>query len=40
MLGFPTWVVYALMVPPFALTTVIALWQTAVGFGDAPEAHS
>ncbi|RYY54840.1 MAG: TRAP transporter small permease [Comamonadaceae bacterium] len=33
MLGFPEWIVYAAMVPPLALTTVIALWQAARGFG-------
>ncbi len=32
MLGFPEWVVYAAMVPPLALTAVIALTQTARGF--------
>ena len=32
MLGFPEWVVYLGMVPPLALTTVIALTQTARGF--------
>lgn len=32
MLGFPEWVVYAFMVPAFALTAVIALWQAARGF--------
>jgi TRAP-type C4-dicarboxylate transport system permease small subunit len=31
MLGFPEWVVYAGMVPPLALTTVIALVQTVRG---------
>jgi TRAP-type C4-dicarboxylate transport system permease small subunit len=40
MLGVPLWIVYAAMVPPFILTTVIGLWQTAVGFADAPEAHA
>jgi TRAP-type C4-dicarboxylate transport system permease small subunit len=28
MMGFPEWVVYALMVPPFVLTAVIAFAQT------------
>jgi TRAP-type C4-dicarboxylate transport system permease small subunit len=28
MMGFPEWIVYALMVPPFILTTLIALAQT------------
>ncbi len=35
MLGFPEWIVYAGMVPPLALTTVIALVQAARGFGEA-----
>lgn len=35
MLGFPEWIAYALMVPPLALTTLIALWQALAGF--APE---
>ena len=34
MLGFPEWVVYVCMVPPIALTAVIALWQSVAGFGD------
>ncbi len=29
LLGFPDWLVYAGMVPPLALTAVIALWQAA-----------
>ena len=33
MLGFPEWVVHAVMVPALALTTVIALVQAARGFG-------
>ena len=37
MLGFPEWVVYVGMVPPLALTTLIALVQALRGFG--PEAH-
>jgi len=28
MMGFPEWIVYAFMVPPFVLTSVIALAQT------------
>jgi TRAP-type C4-dicarboxylate transport system permease small subunit len=31
MLGFPEWIVYALMVPPMVLTAVIALAQTLFG---------
>ena len=34
MLGFPEWIVYVCMVPPLALTAVIALWQGLAGFGD------
>jgi TRAP-type C4-dicarboxylate transport system permease small subunit len=32
-MGFPEWVVYACMVPAFALTALIALRQTLFGFG-------
>jgi TRAP-type C4-dicarboxylate transport system permease small subunit len=32
MLGFPDWIVYAGMVPPLALTALIALTQAAQGF--------
>jgi TRAP-type C4-dicarboxylate transport system permease small subunit len=40
-LGFPEWITYAVMVPPFALTCVIALAQSLFGFAaDAPEAHA
>lgn len=39
-LGFPEWITYVLMVPPFVLTMVIALYQAAFGFADAPEAHA
>jgi TRAP-type C4-dicarboxylate transport system permease small subunit len=35
MLGFPEWITYALMVPPLALTAVIAFVQAAAG--DFPE---
>jgi hypothetical protein len=34
MLGFPEWIVYALMVPPLALTAVIGLVQALRGFGE------
>ena len=34
-MGFPEWIVYAAMVPPFVLTGVIALRQTLFGFGNA-----
>lgn len=39
-MGFPEWVVYAAMVPPFILSAVIALHQTIFGFGstESPEA--
>ncbi|MES2940392.1 MAG: TRAP transporter small permease [Pseudomonadota bacterium] len=39
-LGFPEWLTYAAMVPPFVLTALIALRQAAFGFGDTPEAHA
>jgi TRAP-type C4-dicarboxylate transport system permease small subunit len=38
MLGFPEWVVYLAMVPPLALTAVIALTQALRGFGDEAAA--
>jgi TRAP-type C4-dicarboxylate transport system permease small subunit len=38
MLGFPEWVVYAAMVPPLALTAVIALAQAVRGFPPEPAA--
>lgn len=31
-LGFPEWVIYAIMVPPLALTVLIALQQSLFGF--------
>ena len=34
MLGFPEWIVYALMVPPLALTAVIGFVQSIRGFGE------
>jgi TRAP-type C4-dicarboxylate transport system permease small subunit len=37
MLGFPEWIVYAFMVPPMALTAVIALLQAARGFPEVRE---
>ena len=33
-LGFPEWVAYCAMVPPLALTALIALYQSVFGFGD------
>lgn len=38
MLGAPEWMVYVLMVPPLAITTLIALVQALRGF-DAEGAH-
>lgn len=38
MLGFPEWVVYACMVPPLALTALIALVQAARGWAPATPA--
>lgn len=38
-LGFPEWVTYAAMVPPFVLTSVIGLHQGLFGFGTGPKAH-
>ncbi len=35
MLGLPEWIVYVFMVPPFALTGLIALYQAFIG--DFPE---
>jgi TRAP-type C4-dicarboxylate transport system permease small subunit len=34
MLNFPEWIIYSAMVPPLALTAVIALRQAMVGFAD------
>jgi TRAP-type C4-dicarboxylate transport system permease small subunit len=40
MLGFPEWIVYACMVPPLALSALIALGQAALGFApDNTEAN-
>lgn len=39
-LGFPEWIVYATMVPPLALTALIALHQSVFGFaGDHAETN-
>ncbi|MDO9357726.1 MAG: TRAP transporter small permease [Polaromonas sp.] len=38
-LGFPEWVAYAAMVPPFVLTAVIGLYQGLLGFPDDVKAH-
>jgi TRAP-type C4-dicarboxylate transport system permease small subunit len=32
LIGFPTWIIYASMVPPFALTALIGLVQAVRGF--------
>ncbi len=40
MLGFPEWVVYVAMVPPFILTTVIALYQAVTGAEYSDESHA
>ncbi len=40
MLGFPEWVVYAAMVPPFILTTIIALYQAVTGAEYSDESHA
>jgi TRAP-type C4-dicarboxylate transport system permease small subunit len=34
MLNFPEWIIYSAMVPPLALTAIIALHQTVFGFAD------
>ena len=38
-LGFPEWVTYAAMVPPFVLTSVIGLYQGISGFGSDAKAR-
>jgi TRAP-type C4-dicarboxylate transport system permease small subunit len=39
-MGFPEWVVYAAMVPPFVLTGLIALHQTLFGFASVETAET
>ena len=39
-MGFPEWLVYAAMVPPFALTGLIAFSQVAFGFDQPSEASA
>jgi TRAP-type C4-dicarboxylate transport system permease small subunit len=39
-MGFPEWVVYAVMVPAFVLAGLIALWQAVFGFGGAEEPEA
>ena len=34
-LGFPEWIIYAFMVPPLALTALIALYQAVFGFTES-----
>ena len=38
-MGFPEWVAYATMVPPFILAGLIALWQSIFGFGGTAEGE-
>jgi TRAP-type C4-dicarboxylate transport system permease small subunit len=40
MLGFPEWIVYVAMVPPFILTAVIALAQAIRSETDAQGASA
>ena len=40
MMGFPEWIVYVGMVPPLALTALIALVQAIRGFEDEPAASA
>ena len=37
-IGFPEWIAYASMVPPFLLSIVIGLHQTLFGFADVNKA--
>jgi len=39
LMGIPEWIVYAAMVPPFALTAVIGLTQSVFGFDAVKEQH-
>ena len=38
-MGFPEWVAYAAMIPPFVLAGLIALWQAVFGFGGTAEGE-
>ena len=38
-MGFPEWITYVTMIPPFVLTMLIALHQAVFGFADATQAH-
>ena len=40
LLGVPEWIAYATMVPAFALTAVIAMYQSLFGFGDNKGGHA
>jgi TRAP-type C4-dicarboxylate transport system permease small subunit len=40
LMGFPEWIVYAFMVPPFALSAVIGLQQAFFGFDLSSEHHA
>jgi len=35
LLGFPEWIVYACMVPPFALSALVGLYQSIFGFDNS-----
>jgi TRAP-type C4-dicarboxylate transport system permease small subunit len=37
LLGFPEWIVYACMVPPFALSALVGLHQSVFGFENSAE---
>jgi TRAP-type C4-dicarboxylate transport system permease small subunit len=39
LMEFPEWIVYAAMVPPFALACVIGLTQSVFGFDAVKESH-
>lgn len=39
-IGFPEWVAYASMIPPFVLSMAIGLYQALLGFQDSIEAHT
>ena len=39
LLGFPEYLVYLAMVPPFVLTAIIAIHQAMFGFGHASGGH-
>jgi TRAP-type C4-dicarboxylate transport system permease small subunit len=39
-IGFPEWVAYASMIPPFVLSMAIGLYQALLGVQDSIEAHT